>query len=81
MRSTYSSTLFLSITPSALFLLYEYSNSERLTGCPLIVIIVGSVCPYAIVDESRRADKITLKFIVIILTQGPSPLKNREEGE
>ena len=73
--------LFLSITPSALFLLYEYSNSERLTGCPLIVIIVGAVCPYAIVVESKRTDRITLNFIIILLTQGPSPLKNRKEGE
>ena len=64
--STYSSTFFLSMTPSELFLLYEYSNSERVMSFPAIFIMTGSsVCAVAVVQHSRKAAMRDFAFILL----------------
>ena len=65
--SAYSSTLFLSTTVSELFLLYEYSNSERVTGCPFMVITTGSFWAFATLPERSAASISMLNLIILQL--------------
>jgi hypothetical protein len=59
------------MTPSELFLLKEYSNSDLDTGTPLMVMMVGSVWANAAAEKASNAAKVfSLIFLWFVCYSG-----------